>query len=402
MDHKNESPSPRRKPADLLSLLFAHHGETLAPSAYAGTGAASSGSPALPCEGAASQASEVERPQPPQDHEQCSPSAHSVAPRAADETPQRNGTLRAGAAASGEACAFSLGARGECVAALQHALGLRADGRFGPRTYEAVAAIEPSLGREARGLADRHVFAAVGLAWPTEFDRTLALVIELEGTSYGDCNTLDIDGAGLTMGICGFTTRHGEVQALIETFLREAPDGWSCMAPSLQRQIRQLIDAAADAAQWERVLLDEKRRPRRTVQQTLAAWGTHPVMQALQREWARERFWQPACRAARRLGVDEPAGRGLLFDVWVQNGGWRAAHDTHLERIAGCPFGEIPPGDRLRIMALAVAAAARGPWRADVLSRKLLFARGAGMVHGTFYSLAAQAILARSDLAPRQ
>ena len=43
----------------------------------------------------------------------------------------------------------------------------------------------------------------------------------------------------------------------------------------------------------------------------------------------------------------------------------------------------------------AVAGEALAPWRADVQARKMLFARGAGMVHGTFYSLVAQAILPR-------
>ena len=158
--------------------------------------------------------------------------------------------------------AFALGARGECVRDLQQAMRVAADGRFGPRTHEAVCALEKQLGREPLGLADADVFAAVGLPWPDEFRRALALVVELEGTSYGDCNTTDIDGAGLTMGICGFTTRHGEVQALIEAFLELAPDGWTCLPPSMQVALRRLIDASAPRGPWEALLLDEKRRPR--------------------------------------------------------------------------------------------------------------------------------------------
>jgi peptidoglycan hydrolase-like protein with peptidoglycan-binding domain len=286
--------------------------------------------------------------------------------------------------------AFMLDARGWCVANLQQALRIRADGRFGPSTYEAVARIERELQREIQGRADASVFAHVGLPWPSEFERVLALVMELEGTSFGDCNSTDIDGAGLTMGICGFTTRHGEVQALVETFLSRVPEAWAWLPTSMQLALRKLMDAHASPAQWEEVLLDSNRRPRPATRAAIAAWGQHPFMRELQRSWAEQRFWQPAVKAARELDVDVPAGRALLFDVWVQNGGWRPAHAVRMQRHLGEPSDVRA---RLHAIALAVAGEARAPWRADVLSRKLLFARGAGMVHGVFYSLAAQAII---------
>lgn len=286
--------------------------------------------------------------------------------------------------------AFMLDARGWCVANLQQALRIRADGRFGPDTYEAVARIERELQREIQGRADASIFAHVGLPWPSEFERVLALVMELEGTSFGECNSTDIDGAGLTMGICGFTTRHGEVQALVETFLSHAPEAWAWLPTSMQLALRKLMDAHASPAQWEDVLLDANRRPRPATLAAIAAWGQHPFMRELQRSWAEQRFWQPAVKAARKLDVDIPAGRALLFDVWVQNGGWRSAHAVRMQRHLG-EASDVRA--RLHAIALAVAGEARAPWRADVLSRKLLFVRGAGMVHGVFYSLAAQAII---------
>lgn len=290
--------------------------------------------------------------------------------------------------------AFCLGARGWCVAELQQALGLRADGRFGPRTYEAVTQLQHRIGRTPDGRADRHLFEAIDLCWPSEFDRILALVSELEGTSFGDCNPTDIDGAGLTFGLCGFTTRDGEVQALLETFLRRAPEAWTWAEPRLQRRLRRLIETSASHDEWERELLDAGRRPRPELRAALAAWGQHPTMQSLQRSWAYERFWKPACRRAQALGVDSARGRSLLFDVWVQNGGWRPAHDQRLKRLLSARANPamIPLATRLEAIALAVAAEARQPWRADVLSRKLLFARGAALVHGVMYDLAAQAI----------
>ncbi|MCX7626269.1 MAG: chitosanase [Candidatus Sumerlaeaceae bacterium] len=286
--------------------------------------------------------------------------------------------------------AFQLDSRGYCVRSLQNALGIPVDGRFGPRTYEAVAKVEREIGRQPHGRADLDVFAYLGLPWPTEFDRALALVAELEGTSYGDCNASDVDGAGLTMGIAGFTTHHGEVQAIIETFLRQAPEAWAWVPRPLQRDLKKLLEADASVDEWERIFLDTKRRPVPAVRAVLAAWGEHPFMQELQRSWVYERFWQPAVRVAKNLDLDTPAGRALMFDVWVQNGGWRKEHAQRY-------VTQVREGDtaraRLQAAALAVAAEAKSPWRADVLSRKLMFARGAGMVHGVFYSLAAQAVI---------
>jgi len=289
--------------------------------------------------------------------------------------------------------AFTLGARGECVSNLQRALRIKSDGRFGPNTYDAVSGVERELGRAPQGKADPLVFSRLGLAWPDEFERVLALVIELEGTSYGDCNATDIDGAGLTMGICGFTTRYGEVQALLETFLNRVPEEWRTLSRPMRERLRDLTAQSAAPRHWERVVLDEHRRPIREIQSALAAWGQHPVMRELQRTWARERFWQSAVATAHRLGVDTPAGRAMLFDIAVQNGGWARRHERRLARLAGGDALPEHPRERLRLIAIAVAAEAKAPWRGDVLSRKMLFAQGAGMVHGTFFSLAAQAII---------
>lgn len=286
--------------------------------------------------------------------------------------------------------AFLLDARGDCVKALQQALGIAVDGRFGPKTYDAVAKAELELGRTVRGRADADVFAHLGVPWPSEFERTLALVVELEGTSYGDCNPCDWDGAGLTMGITGFTTRHGEVQAILETFLGQVPEAWGWAPPAFQQQLRRLMEDHASVEEWESVLLDAKRRPLPAVRAAIAAWGQHPFMQELQRSWVHERFWKPAVNSAKKLELDTPAGRALLFDVWIQNGGWRQDHVTRYEKLLR---GGASTLERLHAVALAVASAARAPWRADVLSRKLLFARGAGMVHGVFYSLTAQAVM---------
>jgi len=288
--------------------------------------------------------------------------------------------------------AYRMGGVGLCVAELQHALGVAADGIFGPQTREAVERVERSIGREPSGDADAAVFSACGLEWPDEFRRCLTLTSAFEGTGFGDCNPTDIDGAGVTFGVIGFTTEHGEVQALVTEFLRHAPEALEYAPRSFRRRLEQLLLRDSDRHVWERVMLDPMRRVRPEVRASFAAWGNHPQMRELQVRFARERCWHPAAACAKKLGVDTPAGRGLLFDVWVQNGGWRAAHETHFARLMR--DRDAPPASksRLEVIAIAVAAESRAPWRADVLGRKLVFARGWGIVHRRSYDLTLQAL----------
>jgi hypothetical protein len=112
---------------------------------------------------------------------------------------------------------------------------------------------------------------------------------------------------------------------------------------------------------------------------TFRAWGTTPQMQALEIDYARTRFWEPAMRTAARLKFTSTRAKAFLFDTSVQNGGWSGRHDLALQRIAA-PVASEP--ERLQQMAHAVAACANPRWQQDVLSRKLLFASGYGTVHG--------------------
>lgn len=287
--------------------------------------------------------------------------------------------------------AFRPGARGIAVRELQEAIGtLRPDGVFGTKTRDAVAELQRRTGQDPTGEAGPAVFEAAGIPWPDAFLRCLTLTNAFEGTGFGDCNTADIDGAGLTFGIIGFTTRHGEVHEILSAFLHDVPDALASAAPPLRRELARLLQAQAQAGveAWEGVLLNSRRRARRETAAALAAWGTHPAMRRLQVEMARKRCWNPAVRAARALGIASMAGQGLLFDTWVQNGGWRAEHARLLED--GASRGSSP-GLRMEAVAGAVAAAANPRWRRDVLARKLVFARGSGIVHSTRFTLAAQA-----------
>src|SRR5881394_2772201 len=119
---------------------------------------------------------------------------------------------------------FGIGARGFLVRELQTALGgLKADGLYGAKTAQRVRELQQEFGTTADGRADGFVFGCAGLVWPDEFRRCLALVMELEGTGFGGCNSTDIDGAGFTFGCIGFTTSSGEVQRIICEFVDRVP-----------------------------------------------------------------------------------------------------------------------------------------------------------------------------------
>jgi len=281
--------------------------------------------------------------------------------------------------------ALRRGARGYLVERLQEALGgLRCDGVFGGRTEDAVRSLQGRLGLTADGAADAAVWRGVGLDWPDEFERCLSLTGAFEGTGFSGCNATDIDGAGLTVGIAGFTTASGEVQRLVAEFVRRVPEPLALLSPDRRAALLALAEGRSDRAAWERFVFGASGRLSADVRALFAAWGEHPVVQAIQRAYVRSRFWDPALKSALRLGLRTMAARGFMLDVWVQNGGWRAAHEA-VFRAADRP--EAPEPLRLRHAARAVASQARARWREDVLARKLVFAAGAGTVHGVRYAL---------------
>ncbi len=243
------------------------------------------------------------------------------------------------------------------------------------------------------GWAGPREFVAAGVPWPDEFARCMALVSCLEGTGFGDCNTTDIDGAGITLGIAGFTSAHGEVQELLGALVRRRPQVLQDLPQDLGAQLARLENAdVRDRGPWERWFYGLDGRVKAAVREALRQWGTLPEMRRLQMGMARERFWEPAVVCAGRLGLTTPAARGLLLDVWVQNGGWGKRHEA---RLPGMDLKGAEESAGLERMALAVADCARPRWREDVAQRKLLFARGRGAVHGQEYCLVAQGILVK-------
>lgn len=282
---------------------------------------------------------------------------------------------------------FSEGARGPVVADLQARLGVVADGYLGPKTLAAVKALHEKNGLTEGDSAGPSTFDALGLEWPGEFERCLNLTAALEGTGFGGCNATDIDGAGLTFGCIGFTTASGEVQSLIRAFLESAPEALCSVSPEARSIFGLLINGSGDPKRWARITMPDG-RVQKDVAAALKAWGSVPEMQRLQVQMAEKEFWQLAVQKAMAMGFKSMRAFGLMFDVYVQNGGWR---DEHSRIFLRHDDPNMPEGTRLEILSYAVAQCAGLRWRTDVLARKLLFARGEGRVHGEDYSLRAQA-----------
>ena len=293
-----------------------------------------------------------------------------------------------------QSLSYSRGARGFIVMQFQQALAritrlsIKADGVFGPITESAVALLShlesPSTS------AGPNELAAVGLAWPDEFTRAMALVSALEGTGFGGMNAIDIDGAGVTLGIAGFTTASGEVQELIAKFLSADPAAVDCLTPADRKTIFQLLQPGSTRLQWESFFYGPSGSVRNQVRETVTQWGQHPGMVSCQLEMARHRFWERAVIDADRLGFVSTRARLFFLDVAIQNGGWRASHLAVASRMI--KFHSEREMDRLEAAACAVAACAREKWKNDVLTRKQAIAKGEGIVHGVKISLSAQAI----------
>ena len=116
-----------------------------------------------------------------------------------------------------------------------------------------------------------------------------------------------------------------------------------------------------------------------------AALGEQPAVKRQQMQQAYDRYFVPCADSGRRLRLPSEIGIALAFDVHVQNGGFKAATIALADAL---PPGR-PEADRRRAIANSVADLARPPWQADVRSRKLCVADGAGRVHGRDYRLAA-------------
>lgn len=277
---------------------------------------------------------------------------------------------------------FKLGAKGFCVESLQARLGIKSDGDYGPKTAGAVQVLQRKANLPVNGEADARVHNRLMLEWPSQFFRCLTLTGALEGTGFGGVNRTDIDGAGITMGIIGFTSKHNEVQPIIREYLERNPNAMNAFSPSRAETIRKLM-RNSDAGLWAEAFYGTDGKIDFDIVDFLNESGKDPLMREIQIRHARQSFWKPACMKAQELGLTTMAGYGLMFDIAVQNGGFKEKHMKEFNKITK----DGTQSSLLRAVATAVANTSNPEWRKDVYKRKMIFADGAGIVHGDYFDL---------------
>lgn len=280
--------------------------------------------------------------------------------------------------------AIGRGCQGFVVKRLQERLGgLKADGNFGGLTENRVEEVQTALGWKPTGWANQDLFEHIGARWPSVFERCLQITGEFEGTGFGGVNKTDIDGAGVTLGIVGFTTKHGEVQRLLSQYVRLCgPDMLRKLPSGAKEQLLVLSRTAGRQPEaWENWFYGKDGVVDAWIRDVVRAWGEDPLFQRLQLEMIEAGFWRPVEARAAQMGLKSSAALGLLFDCQVQNGGFTDRHLRHYNA-ASHDGSELA---KMHAVATAVAACASAPWRKDVLTRKMVFVEGVGKVHGRQY-----------------
>jgi len=281
--------------------------------------------------------------------------------------------------------AYRRGSCGFIIQRLQNALGIASDAEFGLDTESAILRLQRQSHLAQTGTAGPAEFAALGLSWPSAFERAMNVVCAFEGTSFGDCNLTDIDGAGFTWGIAGFTTAHGEVQAVLARFIAARPEALAALPGNLQTRLMNLLSRKSTPAQWKQLLMGSHGRVLPAWQTAIRHWGSFPDLQQIQLSIAREQFWMRALEAAASLGFSGIRVQLFFLDVAVQNGGWRSEHLRIAQQMTD--WHSEYPARALAVAARAVAACAAERWRQDVLARKMTIALGHGRVHGRDWNL---------------
>jgi hypothetical protein len=299
------------------------------------------------------------------------------------------------------AAAFSRGCKGDLVGVLQRGLASSGhytgmvDNDFGGATTLAVSALQKQQRFPVTGRANAKTWtAATQLDFPELFQRCLQLTARFEGHGYGTV-TGNWDNAWLTWGIIGFTLKHREIQLIVQEASQQDPalltsafkDQAAIFLALCQRnndaELLAWAESVSVAATGKRSVIEPWRGAFRT-------FGSFPQVQALQRQHARQRYFEPAQRTAQRLQLSGDRGVALAFDIHVQNGGVKTSdEDRYRQLVARLPVKGRNQAQR-EVLARLVAQSSRFP--ADVSSRKLTIAQGTGLVHQESFDLNAWAL----------
>lgn len=282
------------------------------------------------------------------------------------------------------------------------------DGDFGKKTLRAVQRVQAVLNRSQTGDVDKRLWQDLtGTAWPSEFERSLALLVSFEGHGYTEAAG-NADGAGITWGIVGFILiEDGETSSPAEGSLTD-------LLRELYTSHRDKVVEAFGETQADELEKALKKKNARDLQKfaisvsdpstgntkLLPSWqegfrrlGMFPEIQKIQGEKAKK-FYDEGLKQAdefiKNYAMDAEQTRQFFFDVSVNNGSLTANERklaiAELDRIV-----QQDPKAPLKRKLLAITDVlikSRKPKLTRIIrTRKGTIANGYGEVNKTPYHL---------------
>lgn len=268
--------------------------------------------------------------------------------------------------------------------------GLSVDGVYGGQTETALRAYQTQLHLGVTGTVTAETWTGLmNCPEPAIFTRCLQVTASFEGTGF-DQVVGNFDGAGITWGIIGFTLGNGELGAVLAEIEKQSPELIAKIFGSDAAQIVHVTGAGCSAAErtnWANSISlgTNKYDVAQPWKDCFHRLGNEAVVQKIEIDRARQKYWTLAKRDSEALGMKEELDYLLLFDVAVQNGGLAGKDRLSSVKEAFASKKPATALDRRRIVATVVADTSAKKYRQDVLSRKLSIAEGSGKIHGALY-----------------
>ena len=274
------------------------------------------------------------------------------------------------------------------------------DSNYGGGTYAAVKNFQIAHHLPVTGMVDAATWEAMFPDQPapvSDFqnkplcDRCLGLTGSFETSSYPPesfCGLAgDSDEMGISFGVCQWNIGQGTLQPLLQRMFEEHTE----LARSIFHENFDVLAKLGSAGMSEQLAFARSIQNRF---QLLEPWrgmlltlGRTPEFQAIQSDAAAATF-KAGLVLCGRFGVTSERAAALMFDIITQNGSIvpaasNAIRDS-IQKLAPGSDNEIA---RMVLIANSVADASAPDHAADVRSRKLTIAQGAGAVHGRYYDL---------------
>jgi hypothetical protein len=202
----------------------------------------------------------------------------------------------------------------------------------------------------------------------------------------------NFDGQGISFGTLQWNIGQLTLQKLLAEINRQRGTLIQrVFGPNYETLIDMLGQSKTQQLAWAKSIQTNKfilHEPWRKAFETL---GIRYEFQKIQVEHASHLF-QTALKLCEQFQVRSERAVALMFDILVQNGGVQDAVQAKIfsdfKALHTTGNAEQDEVARLLMIGNRVAEAAQATWVADVRSRKLTIANGAGEVHGKQYNLA--------------